>query len=136
MTELRLKTERLYREGKIVEALNAFIETEIDLDRDGGSVVKSKGLSKMTATGELQMRRYAPSCTVGWINDYRYGRKTSPYVRLVIDELLEAYQAGGVDAILTLRAWQYDEIQRQHTAQIEKLKPRPTLNELRARRAA
>ena len=118
------------------DALNAFIEAEIDLERDGGSVVKSKGLAKMTETGEQQMRRYAPSCTVGWINEYRYGRKTSPYVRGVIDELLEAYQAGGTAAILTLRAWQYDEIQRQHTAQIEKLKPRPTLNELRSRRAA
>jgi hypothetical protein len=136
MSEPRLKTERLYREGKIAEALNAFVEAEIDLERDGGSVVKSKGLAKMTETGEQQMRRYAPSCTVGWINDYRAGRKTSPYVRLVIDELLEAYQAGGTAAILTLRAWQYDEIQRQHTAQIEKLKPRPTLNELRALRAA
>ena len=136
MSELRRKTERLYREGKFAEALNAFIESEIDLERDGGSVVKSKGLAKMSETGEQQMRSYAPTCTVGWINDYRYGRKTSPYVRLVIYELLEAYQAGGTAAILTLRAWQYDEIQRNHRAQIEKLKPRPTLNELRARRAA
>ena len=136
MTELRLKTERLYREGKFVEALNAFIEAEIDLERDGGSVVRARKLAKMTETGEQQMRSYAPSCTVGWINNYRAVRKTSPYVRHAVLELLEAYQAGGVDAILTLRAWQYDEIQRNHRAQIEKLKPRPTLNELRARRAA
>jgi len=35
VTELRLKTEHLYRAGKIVDALNAFIEAEIDLVHGG-----------------------------------------------------------------------------------------------------
>ena len=46
VTEPRLKTEHLYREGKIADALNAFIEAEIDLERDGGPVLNRKASRK------------------------------------------------------------------------------------------
>jgi len=123
------------------EALNLFIEAYIDLERDAnGSVVRSRGLAKISEDGVIQLNKYLGAQLS--TDTYRLGPraqktdKVSARVKIAVNELLEAYQAGGLDAVLTLRKWQWDEVKRKHDAHIESIKPRLTLNELRARRVA
>lgn len=119
------------------EALNVFIEEYIDLERDAnGAVVRKRGVAQMSEAGRYQLNQYLGMSLGFYVDGFRLGHKVAPIARIAVAEMLEAYHAGGRQAVLILRKWQQMEIDRKHKASLEKIKPRPTLNELRARRAA
>lgn len=123
ITEAFKNIERLYKAGLLSEALNAFIQEHIDCTRDASG----RATSSLSEKGQGQINRYLGARLSTYLGVIRSGvtkkgDRAAPCVRIAVDEMLEAYCAGGLEAVLTLRKWQHDELGRNHKEHMAKLK--------------